>query len=190
MPEPNEVEAATLEEVPRKKKKSKLLLLVAALLVLGLGGGGAFFFYNQGTAAKAKKKKPAKKEDADPSANEQDGTQDGTDEPEGNASSIIALEPFIANLADQNEARYIRITLSLGITAENKDEGKEAAKDVLVISKLRDAILAVLISKTSGELLSEDGKRKLRRQLLDAVRARVKKPRITEVYITDLVVQM
>jgi len=184
MPEQNEVEVVTLEEVT--KKKSKLPLIITAIAVLGLGGGGAFFFFNQGTAAKSKKKKVAKPAD-DESAPDESAADEA---PAAGVSAVISLEPFIANLADSAEPRYIRITLSLGINAESKDEGKEVAKDVVVISKLRDAILAVLISKNSGELLSEEGKKTLRQQLLEAVRARVKKPRISEVYITDLVIQM
>ena len=34
---------------------------------------------------------------------------------EGEVKEVIELQPFIVNLADKNEARYLRMTISLGI---------------------------------------------------------------------------
>ncbi len=172
---------AALEEV-KPKKKFDLKLIIIAVLVLALGSGGAFFFLNRG--ASAAKKKPGTKPAAVDETAEEEETQTSQ------ISSVIVLEPFIVNLADKDEPRYVRINISLGLVTENKEEGKEILKDAVIVSQLRDSIVSVLSLKTAAELNSLEGKKSLRRELLKAIRKKVKKPRISEVYITDIIIQM
>lgn len=99
---------------------------------------------------------------------------------------IIELQPFILNLADDNGSCFLRISLSIGIAGEAKAEAKP---DPLFIARLRNALLAVMMSKSSQEILNDQGKTILRKQLLAASRAVVKEEEVSAVYITEFIVQ-
>lgn len=98
---------------------------------------------------------------------------------------VIELQPFIINLADEGSSYYLRMTVSVGI-GDSKEEKPEA----LFITRVRNALLAVLTTKTSEEVLTPQGKETLRKQLLRAARKAVEEPEVQAIYITDLIVQL
>jgi flagellar FliL protein len=210
---------ATTEEAQPKKKKPLLLILVA-VVVLAVGGGGAFFFLKRGHAGEAetaetekeKEKKPAKekKKKAEEEEEEEEEEEAPAEEhaagekgKEGapvkskfsvkrlnlpddkDVKKVIELQPFVINLADRDAPHYLRLTVSIGI-----GETKEEKPDPLLITRVRNAMLAVLTSKTSEEVLTEHGKATLRKELLKAARAAVEEPTIEAIYVTDFIVQM
>jgi flagellar FliL protein len=208
---------ATTEEAQPKKKKPLLLILVA-VVVLAVGGGGAFFFLKRGHAGEAetaetekeKEKKPAKekKKKAEEEEEEEEETpaeehaagekgKEGTPvkskfsvkrlnlPDDKDVKKVIELQPFVVNLADRDAQHYLRLTVSIGI-----GETKEEKPDPLLITRVRNALLAVLTSKTSEEILTEQGKATLRKELLKAARAAVEEPTIEAIYVTDFIVQM
>ena len=99
---------------------------------------------------------------------------------------IIELQPFILNLADDNGSCFLRISLSIGIAAEAQADAKP---DPLFIARLRNALLAVMMSKSSQEILNDQGKTTLRKQLLAASRAVIKDQEVAAIYITEFIVQ-
>lgn len=103
-----------------------------------------------------------------------------------NVKQIIELQPFIVNLADTSEARYLRLTVSVG-TGEAEGEAKP---DPLFTTRIRNAMLAVLTTKSSEEVLTAEGKNALRKELLSAARSAAKEPKVEAVYITDFIVQL
>jgi flagellar protein FliL len=198
------------------KKKKTLLLIIIAVVVLALGGGGAFFFLKRGQAATeetAEKEKPAKdkkKKQAQEDDEEEEDEEDHADEQaEGEKSKastpikskfsikrlnlpddkdvkkVVELQPFVVNLADKGESHYLRMSVSIGI-----GETKEEKPDPLLITRVRNALLAVLTTKTAEEVLTEQGKAVLRKELLKAARASVEEPPIEAIYITDFIVQL
>jgi flagellar protein FliL len=201
------------------KKKSKLILIVAlAALLLAAGGGGYWFFVLRPKAAEAKgarggkgekdeKAKKAGGKKADAGEEEQGDEEDGEEESaEGQAASnqdavkkqfklelpddkevkkIIELPPFIVNLADEGEAYYLRLSVSVGVGGEGEEK-----PDPLFTTRVRNAMLAVLTTKTSADVLTQEGKSKLRKELLKAARAASAEPRVEAIYITDLIVQL
>jgi flagellar FliL protein len=210
---------ATTEEAQPKKKKP-LLLLIVAVVVLALGGGGGYFFLKRGhageteTAEKEKEKKPTKKKKAAEEEEEEEESEEeaptaghAEEHAEGEKGStpvkskfsvkrlnlpddkdvkkVIELQPFVINLADKDASHYLRLTVSIGI-----GETKEEKPDPLLVTRVRNALLAVLTSKTSEEVLSEQGKATLRKELLKAARAAVEEPTIEAIYVTDFIVQM
>lgn len=161
------------EEVPAKKGKKKfLLLLVVVILLLG-GGGGGFYLWK----VKARAKQASSNEKAKP-GEKTAGTSD-----EAEVSEIIELQPFIVNLADKNDARYLRMTISLGVSGEEK-------AGPLFTTKVRNAILSVVTTKTSDEVLTVEGKIELRKEILEVARKAVDKPQVHAIYITDFIIQM
>lgn len=192
-----------------KKSRKLLLIVIAALLVLG-GGGGGYFFLSKGAGAATKekpektKKAKADKEKEEEAADEEEAPKKGHDEEEAadtkskksdeislpddsQVKHVIELQPFIVNLADKGEARYLRLTVNVGV---GEAEGGGEKADPLFTTRVRNAMLAVLSSKTSDEILTTEGKNKLRKDLLRAARKASEEPEIHAIYITDFIVQL
>ncbi len=197
------------------KKKKPLLLILIAVVVLAAGGGGAFFFLKRGAAAEAEsaekekkaekgKKKakndPAEEDEEEPAADEPAATEPGKDgkttkskfsvkqldlPDDKEVKKIIELQPFVVNLADREDTRYLRLSVSIGV-----GESKEEKADPILITRIRNAMLAVLTTKTADEILTQEGKSTLRKELLKAARAAIEEPHIEAIYITDFIVQM
>ncbi len=187
---------------PPSGKKRRLLLLLMLVLVLGLGTGAFFYFQGSlfGTKAKGKKAKATKVDGEDPNAATDEASADDANADGGETKGkgkeagladdskvkqVIELQPFIVNLSDKGEARYLRLTISLGI-----GEGKEEKPDSLFIARVRNALMSVMTSKTSDEVLNVEGKNALRRELLEAAQTASKEPKVYAIYITDFIVQL
>ncbi len=182
-----------------EKSRKKLIIIVLAVVILLGGGGGAGYFFLKGPAAEtddsSAKEKRSKARNGETGV---DGEEDSnTSSKTGNSlksalpedddvTQIIELQPFIVNLADTEQARYLRMTVSLGIASEGKPE--EA--NPLFITRVRNAMLAILSDKDSSEILSTEGKAKIRKDLLRAAQAAVDEPEIHAIYITDFIVQL
>lgn len=101
--------------------------------------------------------------------------------------SVMHLDPFVVNLADSEDNRFLRVGIDLGL--ENAS-AKDAKGDGRVPTALvRDCILEVLSTWHSQALLAPDGKQKLRDEILKALQARAPELGAKEVYFTDFLVQ-
>lgn len=213
----SEPEKATTEAAP-KKGGSKLIIIIALVVVLLGGAGGGFFYWRSSTAAAAtpeKDPKAAKKAKEKKAADDEEAIEEEKPEKSGektekgdantekksssaallkeslpedeNVKQVIELQPFIVNLADAEDARYLRLTVSLGVGGE---EGKAEKPDTLFTTRVRNAMLAVLAQKKSDDVLSVEGKVKLRKELLKAAQAVSTEPEVEAIYITDFIVQL
>lgn len=192
------VTETTESEVPAKGGSKKfLIIIVLAVVLLGGGGAGAYFFLfskpaagEETTKGKSTKKAKAAEEEED-TAEDTSGKKSGSIKnslpKDEEVKKIIELQPFIVNLADENEARYLRLTVSLGIGGA---EGGEEKPDQLFITRVRNAMLAVLSEKKSEQILTVEGKSKLRKELLKAAQAASEEPHVEAIYITDFIVQL
>ena len=200
----SEPENANAPEEAGEKPKSKMKLIILALIVLlllGGGGGAGYYFFLRSApvegdgeehAENSKKKKKKKK-----SADDEEDSEDDEDEDDEDADSempddedvkhVIELKPFVVNLADGGEAHYLRITVSLGVGEEEKEKEKP---NKLYLARVKNSMLSVLSAKTSEEVLSVEGKSKLRKQLLKAAQSASEEPEVLAVYITDFIVQL
>jgi flagellar FliL protein len=103
------------------------------------------------------------------------------------ATTVVSLQPFIVNLADQEHDRYMRLNLSLVLSCEpgTKKETEEGPEHAHV----RDRVLSVLGSKRAEELTTFEGKEalraELRRHLTDLIPERV----VLDVLFTEFLVQ-
>ncbi|MBL0727664.1 flagellar basal body-associated protein FliL [Piscinibacter sp. HJYY11] len=143
---------AVAGDAPAPKGKKKLIIILAAVLVLALGGGGA--------AMVMMKKKAA--------AEAEEGEGDGQAAAEAkrkdaakNPPVFVPLEPFVVNLADKESDRYAQI----GVTLEVED-AKFAEEMKAYMPAIRNGILMVLSHKTSGQLLSREGKLALAKDIM------------------------
>ncbi len=143
-----------------------IVIGVAAILIVAAAGTFGVLKYMRaaGTAAAAEK---AKKEAV---------------------QSTLNLEPFLVNLADKESVRFVKVTFRLGINLKGVEE--EIGKDNVFLAATRDSIISILTSKTSDEMLTKEGKEKLRQEVQARVNAVLPKGKVLEVYIVDFVVQL
>ena len=99
-------------------------------------------------------------------------------------NAVVELTPFLVNLADKESNYYLKATFQLGTALEDE----ETVKSNVVMPAIRDTILSLLSSKTSEQILSSEGKAKLREEIRNRVNAVLPKGRVQEVYIVDFVV--
>jgi flagellar basal body-associated protein FliL len=97
--------------------------------------------------------------------------------------STLHLEPFVLNLADDDQRSYLRVGIDLGMNREPKRE------PAAPVSQVRDTILGVLAEGKVNELLTTAGKAKLKDDLLRALQQRVPELGIEEVYFTEFLIQ-
>jgi flagellar FliL protein len=156
------------ESAPPKSRFGWKIIAIGVAALLIIAGGSTYavlkYFRRAGNAAAAQK---VKKE-----------TVQGT----------LNLEPFLVNLADKDSARFVKVTFRLGISEKGGEE--EIGKNNIFLSASRDAIISLLSAKTSDEILSLEGKEKLRQEVQIRLNPVMPKGKILEVYIVDFVVQL
>jgi flagellar FliL protein len=156
---------------PRGRKKRLLLFLILGLVVV-LGGGGGAWWFLAGRPAAAPAEGDASVEPA----------------PDVQGGGVVALDPFLVNLADPAAARYLRVTLRL-VVPEAK-EAEEIAKNEVVRTRLRAAILDLLATQTAGPLLTPEGKAALRVEITKHCTRILEPVHVIDVLFTDFVVQL
>lgn len=161
------------EEQPQPKKAtSKLLLIVVigALLVSLLGVGG-YIIYTQvlGGGGEEAKKEAAKVAELKEAAK---------------LGIVTALDPFIVNLTDDAGKRYLKVTMQLEL--DNEILNEEITNKM---PQIKDSIITVLSSKSTDDLLTIDGKFKLKEQIQTRVNVLLKTGVIQNVYFVEFVIQ-
>lgn len=128
---------------PSGNKKTVLIIIVAVVVALVAGGAAAWFLLRQTVEAQVR---AAKKD-----------------------TEFITVEPaFTVNLAAGGEERF----LQAGIVYEISNKKTDAQlKQRLPL--IRSGILLLLSGKTTKELLTADGKRKLATEILELTRAQL-----------------
>lgn len=156
-------EGPSIAAQPSKKpKKSRGVPLIGAVLIAALGVGG-WFWYRSG----------------------QTHPQQESDNSSSEVKSVMHLESFVVNLSGTSENGYLRVGIDLGIGIDLK----EGEKTTAYTGRLRDTILTVLGTRTVDELLTADGKAKLKQDILKAINDRLPELQCKEVYFTDFLVQ-
>lgn len=110
---------------------------------------------------------------------------------DSNASvkAILHLEPFVVNLADPEDNRFLRVGIDLGLENEPSAKEGKGGESAVPTARVRDCILEVLSSWHSDALLAPEGKEKLKNELVRALRARAPEVAVKEIYFTDFLVQ-
>lgn len=190
-------EVVTKPAAPAKKSR-KLTIIILAIALAAAGGGGWYFYSHSKASAAAAKPEKAKKAHADDQ--EEAGEESSDEEPvkkkpsasaefslpdDSKVKTVVELQPYVVNLADKEQARYLRLTVSVGIDGEATEK-----PSTLFTTRIRNAMLALLITKTSDDVLSIEGKVKLRKELLRAARAASEEPKVQAIYITEFIVQL
>jgi flagellar FliL protein len=147
------------------KKKSKLIPMVGSAVVLVAGACAALWYLGVGPFAGAPKH-------AEATAAIEEGEHGGGAAEEGGGHGaesgkpvgILALEPFIANLADDGGRRYLKATFQI-------DFGKNDVPPAMAahLPQVRDLLLTLFTSKTFDDIRTPEGKQQLREEIIARV---------------------
>lgn len=159
-----------------------VIMMVLGTLILGLGGAFAMFKMMAPSAAE----KPAAEGQAEKAGGHgesapKDGGHDGV---ASGTAAIADLDPFIVNLADSPEVRYLKVTIKLEMDRFGAVEDVKARTP-----QIRDAILVLLTSLDSVTARSPQGKHKLREDVTQRINGLLPKKAVKSAYFTEFVIQ-
>ena len=98
----------------------------------------------------------------------------------------IELDEFVVNLADGSH--YAKVTLAIGL--EKPLGGGEGGKlEPKLLAPIRDTVITVLSSKSMSQLVSGEGKEKLKKELKEKLNELLGDETVKEVYFTSLTLQ-
>ncbi|MGB3395563.1 MAG: flagellar basal body-associated FliL family protein [Nitrospira sp.] len=157
-----------------------VIIIVAGVLVLALGGAFAMVkMMGAPPAEKAQGEGGSEKPAAHGEAEEKGGHGVAAD-----AGTIADLDPFIVNLADTPEIRYLKVTLKVEADSSSTVEQIKARTP-----QIRDAILVLLTGLDSATARSPQGKHKLREDITDRINGLLPKKSVKSTYFTEFVIQ-
>ena len=149
-------------DMTASEKKNSPLLLIALTLILGLGGGVAAMAFLHPAA-------PKSQEPDSPSS----------------VKAVLHLETFTVDMSSPDQKVYLRVGIDVGLGHDMKGQDDGGTPTALV----RDTILGVLMAARPDDLISGDGKQKLKEQILNALHKRAPGLGALEVYYTEFLMQ-
>ena len=187
-----EGEAKPAEEAKPKSKKK--LIIIIAVVVLLLGGGAAAFLLKGGKKA-------------------ENPEGEGAEEHKAEVHYQLAkLDTFIVNLSEASA--FVKVTMRIeydpsilaaaeaaqhgeghggGGTSGGGEGGGGGLPPLLKDREpmIKDAIIRVLASKRSAEVLTNEGKEKLKEELVEAINEAIglEQPAVVNVYFEEFIIQ-
>ena len=159
-----------------------VIIIVGGVLILALGGAFAMMKMMGGSSAeKTQAEGGGEKAAAHVAAEEKSGGEHGA---VADASAIADLDPFIVNLADSPEIRYLKVTMK--VEADNAGTVEQIKART---PQIRDAILVLLTSLDSATARSPQGKHKLRDDITERINGLLPKKSVKSTYFTEFVIQ-
>ncbi len=156
-----------------KKKKPLLMFIIIGVVVLLAAAGGAYFLLFSG---------PSEEEIAKEVAQEQ--AQKAIGEVAPKIGVMMELQPFVVNLADPKARHFLKTTITLELRTE-KD--KERAEKLLPM--IRNDIILLLSSHTVEDVITMEGKIRLRDEIVARISRIIGENRLINVYFSQFVVQ-
>ena len=163
---PPEAAPEATTPAPPKVKTSKAVLLMLALNLGGTGFGVFKVMTASAAAAHAEDKKPA-----------EDKTQEVT-------GPIVPLDPFVTNLDEPGNARYLKVTIQLELVSPESQERLEKSKQVI-----RDAILSHLSGLKLKDTLGAEAKETMRKAIMTKLEAILGADKVRRIFFQEFVVQ-
>ncbi len=158
---------------PKKSKAKLIIIIFVVVLILALLGIGGFIIYKQVSADGGEKSEDKKT------------TEEVADEIEATMIGVVApLDPFIVNLSDTAGKRYLKITIQLELSNELLSQELHNK-----MPQIKDSVITVLSSKTSDDVLTIEGKFKLKEQILRRINKLLKTGVVKNVYFVEFVIQ-
>lgn len=164
-------------------KKKLFIIIGAAVAVAVVLGVVAFMLLGKGDKKEKGGKEEAKTEAKAEGGGHGGSASGGKEGAAGAATNMYPLEPFIVNIYDGQELRYLKVKVEFEMnTAVKADLDSRLAA-------IRDAILVLLSSKTLQDVRDLQGKNQLKDEILASINKIITPAKIAKVYFTDFVVQ-
>ena len=174
------------------KKKGKLKLIIMGVLVLAILGGGGFFGWKFFFGPKDGESAAVSQSEAELA--EGGGNGEAPVDKDGKPllppmapapQLIVTLDPFMTNLADAGGRRFLRVIVALDVETEEMRDAINAR-----MPGIRNALLELFSSKNSPDLLSAQGKYRLRMEILRVINNQLGiADKITKAFYMEFVVQ-
>jgi flagellar FliL protein len=191
-------EVALDGEAPAKPSKKKLIIklviLIVLLAVLGVGGFFGYKFFLAKKAGGGENATEQKTEEAGGHGEKkaEGGHGEKKDEKGGEAKGgategggeLVSLPPLLVNLSEPQGRRYLK--LGLDIEVKDKITADQLNKNM---SKVKDALLLLLSSKSYEDLASIENKILLKKEIVERLTLVLGEQKVLRVYITEIVVQ-
>jgi flagellar protein FliL len=103
------------------------------------------------------------------------------------AFSTLHLEEFVVNLADRDGRSYLRIGIDLAVEGEAPKAKSEQHSAMVPV--VRDSVIILLSAQKSDDLLTPDGKAKLKQDLIKTLNDRLPELKVRKIYFNDFMVQ-
>ena len=188
--EPKGSKTAPTAEAP-KTKKSKLSFILLGLVIL-LAGGMAFFGWNYFRLHKANAASHSAVSSGASQGQDSEHSQKETGKADGKTGAAegatLTLEPFLVNLADKDTSRYLKINIQ--ILVPNKEVSEKITTAGIHIPKIRDAILGILTTKVADDVITNEGKQKLKKEIIQKLYEFLPDKPAGDVFFTEFVVQL
>ena len=160
------------------------LLIIVSVIALLFGVGGAFVAVKfLGGASNGAENSEDHKGDAEAKV-ESKSEAGGKHGQAASPGLMFDLDPFIVNLADTPDVRYLKLTLKLDVDSESVSTELSTR-----IPQIRDAVLVLLSSKEVNAVRTTQGKFQLRDEITQRINGLLKKPGVRSAYFTEFVVQ-
>jgi flagellar protein FliL len=157
--------------VKHTRSISTALLLLLLLTVLISVAGGAFLAY---TYLQYRQ---------EPSSGAAGQTADSRTQ-QKTTGEMYALEPFVLNLSDPRGKRYLKVRIELELSSSGAVD--RASR---INPKLRDMVIMMLTSLTFEDIMTPEGKLRVRDELLQRFNQLLRPDRVLNLYFTEFVIQ-
>lgn len=172
-----------------EKKKSKLVPMIGSGVVVLAGAVAALWYLGIGPFAVGA---PTHAEATAAIEGDGHGGGDGGHGEEaasghGGGSgkgSLLSLDPFIANLADEGGRRYLKATFQIDFGNADVPPAMQAR-----LPQARDLLLTLFTSKTFDDIRTPEGKQQLREEIIARVNQVLDRDLAKAVYFTEFIVQ-
>lgn len=152
--------ATDAAEAPKKGKKKLIIIVGALVALLGIGGGGAVVYMKK-KAADAAAAAEAEDEGDDGESHSKPAAKDTHKKDEKHVPPVfVPLDPFVVNLADREADRFAQVGITLEVADAHVGDEIKA-----YMPAIRNNILLLLSHKSSSELMDQEGKETLAKEV-------------------------
>lgn len=185
-------EQAPAEQPEGGGSKKKLFIIIGAAVGVAVILAVVFMMMGKGGKKEAAKEGEAHTEAkpegghgaAPPKAEGGHGGGAAKEGAAGGAANVFALDPFIVNIYDGQELRYLKVKVELEMV-NTAVKGELDAR----LAAIRDAILVLISTKTLHDIQDVQGKNQMKDEIMGAINRIIPPGKIAKIYFTDFVVQ-
>lgn len=173
------------EEVEKKSSNTLMIIIIVVLFLIVLIGAVVGFLLMSGDdeqqaqyAPQANERPAPKQSRSNTNTNYEDSRQ------LSDIGILYPLDTFTVNLKSDAGRRYLKVTMSLELDADELSIELDNKSPVI-----RDRVIRILTSKTLEEISSKKGKQKVSMQIMDTLNAMISDGQIKGLYFTEFVIQ-